>query len=155
MKNIYKAHSCSCSRSRTQTAAVTTVLNAECAQNDRKSENRGLEIGAGQRFARRSRVFRRFQDVAILGADQKERGLWGREWLSLLNQLNITSFSGSCWAFNEGMPHCCLISVGLRGWGSFLAFLTRPVYSREPQCAYRNDAFRQHMIYLLQLIFCQ
>ena len=41
-------------------------LYSEHAQSDGKSVNRGLR-----------------PEVAILGADQKERGLWGREWLRL------------------------------------------------------------------------
>ena len=50
---------------------------------------------------------------------------WIRTSCSNLTSLRgfffITSFSGSYWAFNEGIPHCCLISVRLRDWGSFLA----------------------------------
>ena len=45
-------------------------LNSEHAQSDGKSVNRGLpvlDLGRG------------WPEVAILGADQKERGLWRRE----------------------------------------------------------------------------
>ena len=47
-------------------------LDSEHAQSDEKSVNRGAGVGPGQR-----------PEVVILGADQKERGLWGREWQSL------------------------------------------------------------------------
>ena len=42
------------------------TLDSEHAQSDGKSVNRGLPVI--------------FPEVAILGADRKERGLWGQEW---------------------------------------------------------------------------
>ena len=44
-------------------------LDSEHAQSDGKSVNRGLRV----------LDLARGLEVAILGADQKERGLWGRE----------------------------------------------------------------------------
>ena len=48
-------------------------LDCEHAQSDGKSVNRGLPVLDLTRGRQRS------PEVAILGADQKERGLWGRE----------------------------------------------------------------------------
>ena len=56
-------------------------LDSDYAQSDGKSVNRGLpvlDLASGQR-SKPEGPARGLPEVAILGADQKERGLWGRE----------------------------------------------------------------------------
>ena len=57
---------CACSESRLKNL-IGSDLNLLCLQSHSKTECRWTR-----------------PEVAILGADQKERGIWGREWLAML-----------------------------------------------------------------------
>ena len=65
-----------CKHNRLRSEPIRCVkFDSEHAQSDGESVNRGLpvlDLARGQ------------PEVAILGADQKERGLWGREGLKNL-----------------------------------------------------------------------
>ena len=86
---------------------------------------------------------------------------WVRRCRSNLSREELSSslplFHDPVGLLMKGFP---IVAWFLWSWGigkAFwqMTFLTRPVHSREPQCAYRNHTFLQHIIYLLQLLFCQ
>ena len=58
-------------------------LDSEYAQSDGKSVNRGLPVLD-------------WPEVAILGADQKKRGLWGREWGALITRKIMRRRDAQC-----------------------------------------------------------
>ena len=105
---------CACSES-SLTDPIGSGLNLLCFQSHSKTECRWTR-----------------PEVAILGADQKERGLWGREWR------NIRSIC--MWAFCLRMREMngifefgaiCLNAYALRRVFKWVIYVARKILSRE------------------------
>ena len=80
---------CACSES-SLTNLIGSGLNLLCLQSHSKPECRWTG-----------------PEVAILGADQKERGFWGREWINSWDfhyECTECNWNRACWACQPGLP---------------------------------------------------
>ena len=80
---------CACSES-SLTNLIGSGLNLLCLQSHPKTECRWTR-----------------PEVAILGADQKERGLWGREWVLTRRRV---AFGDESFSFSS-LIHCVVVVV--------------------------------------------